>query len=310
MKSKTKFYVGIDSGGTKCEVTIASKELEVVSVRTYKGTHYSLTGAVNYSGDINRFIKDSVNSEGLSLSDCICICIGTAGARENKDREEIKKNLKRLTGARVVASTDAMTALAGSFDGSDGIILISGTGSVLYGLSENRVIRVGGWGRIFGDEGSGYWIGKRALNIVAREYDEKKLKGKQSILSARLQKEFGMDRSNINSMIFGEKVAIQSIAPCVINCAKEGCMISRRIVDEAVEGLMWHINTYMKISGRKTPIEIAFTGSIIENDNILSRKLKRLISGIGKVKVVKRRHSPSFGAVLIAADKFKPAEII
>ena len=66
----------------------------------------------------------------------------------------------------------------------------------------------------------------------------------------------------------------------------------------------------MKISGRKSLIEIAFTGSIIENDNILSRKLKKEISGLRIVKVVKRRHSPSFGAVLIAAGKFKPAEIV
>jgi N-acetylglucosamine kinase-like BadF-type ATPase len=310
MKSKRKFYAGADSGGTKCEVLLASEEFGIISSRSYKGIHYSLTGAKEYSNAIAGFISDSAKKAGLNMSSCLGICVGAAGARENKDRQEIRKNLSKLTGASVTATTDAMTALAGSFDGSDGIILISGTGSVLYGLSENRVIRVGGWGRIFGDEGSGYWIGKRALNIVAREFDEKKMKGKPSMLSAGLQKEFGMDSSNINSMIFSEKLAIQSIAPYVINCAKEGCSVSRRIVDEAVEGLMWHINTFMKISRRKSLIEIAFTGSIIENDNILSRKLKKKISGLRIVKVVKRRHSPSFGAVLIAAGKFKPAEIV
>jgi len=310
MKSKRMFYAGIDSGGTKCEVLLASEEFGIISTRSYRGIHYSLTGAKEYSAAIAGFINDSVKKAGLEMSSCMGICVGAAGAREDKDRQEIQKILSKLTGAFVTATTDAMTALAGSFDGNDGIILISGTGSVLYGLSENRVIRVGGWGRIFGDEGSGYWIGKRALNIVAREFDEKKLAGKLSRLSVNLRNEFGIDSSNINSTIFGGKFAIQSIAPIVLISAQEGCTLSRRIVDEAVEGLMWHINTYMKISGRKTLIEIAFTGSIIQNENILSRKLKRQISVIGKVRVVKRRHSPSFGAVLIAAGKFKPAKII
>ncbi len=310
MKSKRKFYAGADSGGTKCEVLLASDELGIISSRSYKGIHYSLTGARDYSNAVAGFISDSARKAGLEMSSCLGICVGAAGARENKDRQEIQNSLSKLTGASVTATTDAMTALAGSFDGSDGIILISGTGSVLYGLSENRVIRVGGWGRIFGDEGSGYWIGKRALNIVAREFDEKKIAGKLSRLSVNLRNEFGINSSNINSMIFGGKFAIQSIAPCVLNSAQEGCTLSRGIVDEAVDGLIWHIKTYMKISCRRTPIELAFTGSIIENDNILSRKLRRMISKIESVKVVKRRHSPAFGAVLMAAGKFKPAEII
>ncbi len=310
MKSKTRFYIGIDSGGTKCAITIASEVLEVISEHTYKGTHYSLSGAMIYSRDIAGFIRDSVKRSGLNLSDCICICTGTAGARENRDREDIKKNLKLLTGTKVVATTDAMTALAGSFDGNDGIILISGTGSVLYGLSENKVYRVGGWGRIIGDEGSGYWIGKKALNAVAREYDEKKVKGIPSKLSENLKNDFGITSSNINSLIFNEKISIQSIAPTVLTSAEDGCRVSKKIVNEAVDGLIWHIRTFISLSGRKKPINIAFTGSIIENQNILSKKLAREIHKTGIVNVVKRLHSPSFGAVLIAAGKFKPAKII
>ena len=310
MKSKKKFYIGIDSGGTKCVITIASSELEVISERTYKGTHYSLSGALKYSEDMSGFIKDAVDKAGLNLSDCSGICTGTAGARENKDRNDIRKNLRNLTGARVIVSTDAMTALAGSFKGHDGIILISGTGSVLYGLSENKVYRVGGWGRIIGDEGSGYWIGRSALNAIAKEYDAKKIKGTPSKLSENLKKNFGINRANINSLIFSEKIPIQSIAPIVLSSASEGCTLSKRIVSEAVEGLMWHINTFIDISGRKKPIDIAFTGSIIENQNILSKKLAREISGTGLVNIVKRLHTPSFGAILIAAGKFKPAKII
>jgi N-acetylglucosamine kinase-like BadF-type ATPase len=203
-----------------------------------------------------------------------------------------------------------MTALAGSFEGEEGIILISGTGSVLYGLSAEKIYRIGGWGRVIGDEGSGYWIGKRALNVITREFDEKKFSKSLSKLACNLEKEFGIDKSNVNSVIFKKEFPIQKLAPVVIRSAEEGCKLGSAIVEEAVDGLLWHVRTFLKISKRKKPINMALIGSVVENDNILSRKLRREINSLEIVNVLKRRNSPSFGAVLIGAGKFKEREII
>ena len=37
-----------------------------------------------------------------------------------------------------------------------------------YGERKGLGNRVGGWGEVFGDEGSGYWIGLRGLNAFTR----------------------------------------------------------------------------------------------------------------------------------------------
>ena len=53
-----------------------------------------------------------------------------------------------------------------------GVVVIAGTGSIAYGVSQRGVAaRAGGWGPTLGDEGSGYWIGRRALAAVMRDAD-------------------------------------------------------------------------------------------------------------------------------------------
>ncbi|MDQ3020593.1 MAG: hypothetical protein M3R36_08490 [Bacteroidota bacterium] len=298
-----RFYIGVDSGGTKCEILIVSgnEEREILHNKFYKGVHYSVAGVEQYSKTVSEFIKRSLRDAKLNLKNCIAIGAGVAGAREEKDRRNLKKAFeKKLNHKNILITTDAMTALYGAFKGDDGIILISGTGSVLYGLSDSSLTRVGGWGRVIGDEGSGYWIGKRALNLVTKEFDKRK--NFRSLLSKKIKEKFGIDKENVNEKIFHGNIEIQKIAPVVIDLANKNCRLSLQIVDEAVEGLIEHIVTFLNVSRRKKNIKIAFIGSIIENKNLLSDKLKKEIKKFKIVEVVPKKHSPALGAVLLLME--------
>lgn len=300
MKNKLQdYYIGIDSGGTKCELLILSGEKKKLFNKLYKGVHYSVSGAEIYSDCVSGFIKEALRRSKLDLKNCSGICIGVAGAREDKDRSELKKDfIKKLDFDKIIITTDAMTALYGAFDGKEGIILISGTGSVLYGFSDDRITRVGGWGRIIGDEGSGYWIGKRALNLTAKGYDRKI----QSLFAEKLKEKFGIDKKNINQKTFNPRFEIQRIAPLVIECAAKNCKLSIKVVNEAVEGLSEHIKAFLQITKRKKPINIAFIGSIIENKNILSEKLKKEIKKMKIVNVVRKKNNSSYGAIFLSME--------
>ncbi|HMS64287.1 MAG TPA: BadF/BadG/BcrA/BcrD ATPase family protein [Ignavibacteria bacterium] len=306
-KNSNGYYIGIDSGGTKCELIVAAKnnnEIRIIFDKTYKGVHYSVAGAEVYCETVADFIDDILSVCNLRIKDCLGICFGIAGARENKDRVRLKNIFsKNLRQKNIYVTTDAMTALFGAFEGKDGIILISGTGSVLYGYSEKKIIRVGGWGRLIGDEGSGYWIGKRALNLVTKEFDDAKPKTSMSLLSKKLYDVFGITNKNINEKVFNESIEIQNIAPLVIECAGKKCSLSRQIIGESAEALMYHIKKYLTLSKRKGKIQITFIGSIIENRNPLSDKLKKEILNLKNVTVTEKKHSPAFGAVLLAMEK-------
>lgn len=296
------FYIGIDSGGTKCELLIADTENQILYSKLLKGVHYSIAGNKIYSKIISEYILSSTKAAKLNFKNCLAIGIGAAGAREEKDRSELKLSFeKKLKHKNILVTTDAMTALYGAFEGRDGIILISGTGSVLYGYTSGKIIRVGGWGRIIGDEGSGYWIGKRALNLVMKEYDSRI--NKKSLLSEKLFEIYGINNRTVNEKIFHHNFEIQRLAPLVIESAGNKCRISLQIVNEAVLLLTDHITTFLKVAGRKRKIEIAFVGSIIEHKNILSDRLRKKIKKLNLIEVVDKKHSSSFGAILLAKEK-------
>lgn len=302
MKSSSiEFYIGVDSGGTKCELMIESNEKKILFNNSYKGIHYSVSGSEIYSDVIASYIRDSIHTTKLELKNCLGICLGIAGAREEKDRKKIYNALsKKLNFENIRVTTDAMTALYGAFEGKDGIILISGTGSVLYGYTNGKIFRVGGWGRVIGDEGSGYWIGRKALNCITKEFDEQKKN--PSMLSRRLYKELGINKTNVNEKVFQPDFEMQKIAPIVIECAEKKCRIGIKIINKAVKGLLYLIKVFLRISKRKNPIQIAFIGGIVENENILSNKLKNEIRKLKIVEVVKKKYSSAYGAILILRE--------
>jgi len=69
--------------------------------------------------------------------------------------------------ARIVITNDALIALVAAVGHEPGIVIVCGTGSIAYGRNRDDIAgRAGGWGWVLGDEGSGYWIGRRALRAV------------------------------------------------------------------------------------------------------------------------------------------------
>ena len=101
------------------------------------------------------------------------VCLGMAGVDRQDDAQIIRDVMRRLGfRANALIVNDALIALVAGAGASPGVVLISGTGSIAYGVSPHGVAaRAGGWGPTLGDEGSGYWIGRRALAAVMRDSD-------------------------------------------------------------------------------------------------------------------------------------------
>jgi len=304
--SGTKFYLGADSGGTKFELIIVSEYGRIIRKFKFIGIHYSVSGPVSYCETISKYISTAVKKAGFDINNCKGLCIGLAGAREESDRRKLKSLFRKKPGIRnTLITSDALTALYGAFEGRSGIILISGTGSVLYGYFNNKINRVGGWGRIIGDEGSGYWIGKKALNIIAKEYDTFINTKKESDLSELLRVKFGINRLNLNDRIFKNKFEIQKITPFVLELAEKNSEVCINIIREAVSDLIYHINAYLDIAKPEIVMDISLIGSLVENENILSRKLKKEIMKLKKVNLVEKKHSPAYGAYLLISGSTK-----
>jgi N-acetylglucosamine kinase-like BadF-type ATPase len=114
--------------------------------------------------------------------------IGVSGLTEAETRPEVLLTSAQALGAReLVLAHDSVTAYLAALDHARGVVVAAGTGAVTFAVGRYEVARVDGWGNLMGDAGSGYWIGREALDAVMRQHDGR---GPATELTARVQQDF------------------------------------------------------------------------------------------------------------------------
>jgi N-acetylglucosamine kinase-like BadF-type ATPase len=300
-----KYLIGIDGGGTKTDCAIADLSGKIIYQTVGRPSNFLIIEVEEAVENLFAIIEECLFEIEGDFSDVKQIVIGVAGAGREEDAMLLEKSLKdyseqqgvHFKGARVVS--DAHVALEGAFPGSSGCILIAGTGSILFGKDEEgKVHRVGGFGRLIGDEGSGYSIGRKALNAVTKEIDGR---GERTIITELLNNKIdsGVQDKLINK-VYKEKLDVSSVAKIVIGAAEEGDEVANKILNDEADELVLYIKAFLdKIS--TSILNISFSGSLIDNKNFYSDLLKKKIKeNLSMVKVVKPVSSPVQGAILLA----------
>jgi N-acetylglucosamine kinase-like BadF-type ATPase len=300
-----KYLIGIDGGGTKTDSAIADLSGKIIHQTTGKPSNFLVVGIEQAVENIFSLIEENLFKLEGDFSDVKQIVIGVAGAGREEDAQLLEKSFKdyseeqrvHFKGVKVVS--DAHVALEGAFPNSSGCILIAGTGSILFGKDEKgKVHRVGGFGRLIGDEGSGYSIGRKALNAVTKEIDGR---GEWTLITELLNNKIDPSVSDeLINIVYKEKLDVASVAKIVIMAAEEGDEIANKILSDETDELVLYIKAFLdKIPSGK--LNISFSGSLIDNKNFYSDLLKKKIKeNLPMVKIIKPASSPVQGAILFA----------
>jgi N-acetylglucosamine kinase-like BadF-type ATPase len=165
-----RHVVGIDAGGTKTVGLLADEGGAVVAEARAGGANLQTHGELQVEKVFDEIF------EGLGASGhgaAAAVCVGIAGVDRPRDESVIRGVLKRLghrDRARVV--NDAVIALVAGAPARHGIVVLAGTGSIVYGQDPGgRIARAGGYGYLLADEGSAYWLGHQALRSAVRSAD-------------------------------------------------------------------------------------------------------------------------------------------
>ena len=300
-----KYLIGIDGGGTKTDCAIADLSGKIINEISGKPSNFLVIGVEEAVENLFALIEENLFALEGDFADVKQIVIGVAGAGREEDAKLLEKSFKdyadqeRIHFKGVKVLSDAHIALEGAFPNSAGCILIAGTGSILFGKDEKGTIhRVGGFGRLIGDEGSGYSIGRKALNAVSKASDGR---GEETLISELLDAKMksGSSASIINK-VYNDKLDVASVAKIVIQAAEEGDPIAEDILDEEADELVLHIRSLIE-KLHTNNLNVAFSGSLIDNKNFYSDLLKNKIkSTLPNVKVVKPANPPVSGAILFA----------
>ncbi|HSP88609.1 MAG TPA: BadF/BadG/BcrA/BcrD ATPase family protein [Ignavibacteriaceae bacterium] len=302
-----KYLVGIDGGGTKTKCAVADFKGNIIFETTGGPSNFLVYGLDKVSETIFLLLEDCCKNLNCQFEDFIFIVLGSAGAGRTEDAENLEKHFLNYSKSKQASIknfkvvSDARIALEGAFSGRPGSILISGTGSIMFGKdSRGEIHRVGGFGRFIGDEGSGYSIGRKALKEVSKFYDGR---GKSTLITTLIANHFGINNSEkLINAVYKNNFDIASVAEHVIYAAKKDDQACKKIIDEETDELIFHIQA-MKEKLKQEVLEISFSGSIITNDNFFSNMLTKKINETFKdVKIKEPENHPVMGAIIIAKE--------
>jgi N-acetylglucosamine kinase-like BadF-type ATPase len=302
------YFIGIDGGGTKTNCVLCDESLKILHQKLSGPSNFLTIGTDKVSDTIIELIRDCCKSESISAAEIKNITIGTTGAGRESDAKKLHdavvtkaKSINiELNSFKVVS--DARIALEGAFSGTPGSILIAGTGSIMFGKDKNGIVhRVGGFGRLIGDEGSGLTLGRKGLNLISKYYDGR---GKETSLTKKVEKQFGISgQSELIIKVYSENLSMQDIAPLVIESANEGDELCRDILDQETNELLLHILA-MRQKLNEDKMKLVFIGGTITTDNAYSDMLKEKIKTFTPDIIIQQSdYPPEIGAVIMAKQK-------
>lgn len=255
--------LGIDCGGSHTAVVVGDRSGRVLSRAEGPGSAMRPGGAERSAAVILEVARRAANQAGLELPATAAL-IGAAGAGRPPEQDALAAAVKAAGAAeRVAVRGDVEIALAAAFGNGPGVLVNAGTGSIAFArTAEGRVFRAGGHGWQLGDEGGGYWLGRRALAAAARTQDGL---GDASTLLERLLVALGLQTFDdlIRWASMATPAQVAALAPHVLNAAREGEMVAQRIVEEAAGELSHLVETLGRHFAGTEPFRIATAGGLL-----------------------------------------------
>src|SRR5438132_1543591 len=228
--------------------------------------------------------------------------VAAAGAGRPQERADLEAALVQAGLARRVrVMADGEVALSTAFADGTGIIVSAGTGSIAYARDPaGQLHRAGGYGWQLGDEGGGYWLGRRALDVAARAQDGR---GEGSTLLARLLGALGLQTFDdlVRWTATATPAQVAALAPHVINAAGDGEVVAQRAVEDAARQLGALVLTLERHYPGTGPVSVATAGGLLVAQAPLAEAFRtRLAAESNRARLVTTRVDTPVGALQLA----------
>ncbi|MGO8719160.1 MAG: N-acetylglucosamine kinase [Acidobacteriaceae bacterium] len=260
------YFLGIDAGATRTRCALA--EDDTILARASSGTIKIMRASVeDAEKNLDALLRDVSAESGVPLGSIVRTCVGLAGISVPRVADWVCNALHARVSGDILLAGDEEIALDAAFSGGAGVMVAAGTGSNLVGRTGNgQLVHVGGWGPVVADEGSGTWIGKRAVRAVFDALDH----DKETLLMKKIQEAWALP--SIGSLVdVANRIPgpeFSNLTPVVVECAQQGDPDAACILEQAGHFLGQYaalvVRRVEKLEGKGAELpEVAFTGSIL-----------------------------------------------
>ena len=223
-------FIGIDGGGSKTEFVLFSSAGEIVNRMVLGGSNPNIVGLQEAISVIRSGI-DMLLSGGVEVAG---IYAGVAGASLAANGEALRQFLRETyAGAKSDCQSDIGNVIFSATEKETCVAVIMGTGSSVFAKTKEGNYRVGGWGYLLDEGGSGYDIGRDALRAVLASEDGF---GKPTALARLIHDKLdGSVWSRIPEIYADDKKRIASFAPAVFDAYRMGDSVAEQILQKNVK---------------------------------------------------------------------------
>lgn len=306
-----QLVIGIDGGGTKTEAIALDLERNILLRLTGESTNphaVTFPTALNNLGKLLDALSTSPEVKGAQWK---AVALGLSGISTVEEQNAVYRYMKIYQEDRGLhfdcsLQNDAQIALMATLGREEGIIAISGTGSIVFGLTPAaEQYRAGGWGHILGDEGSGYDIGLRTLKAVTRSYDGILPPTRMTEL---LLQEYGFPAvSDLRSYIYKESVHKSDIAKFAeigVRACEQGDSTAFNLVAQSARDLAAAAIAVIGKNDWFASCDLVTTGSIFKHSPTYAKTFSESVAATyPAVNLHASVHPPAYGAALLALKR-------
>jgi N-acetylglucosamine kinase-like BadF-type ATPase len=306
----SRFWLGIDGGGTNCRAAIVDHKGKVLGEGQAEAANLLRVGLDNAVANIKKSIHQACERAGIEPIQLTAACIGLAGVSQPGYHQQMLEALKKvLPISNVSLETDARVALAGATNNAPGVVIMAGTGSIACGVNaRGQFARSGGWGPIMGDEGSGSYIGRRALEAVMMAWD---YRGKPTSMREPVLKHFGVSTPpELTTVIYDSSAKekgevpgrIAQLSRIAVKAAQEGDQVAQEILVAAAKELSkTTIAVIRQLRMEQDTFRVAYVGGVFEAGELILKLLREEIQKVApNAEISRPLESPVIGAVKMA----------
>lgn len=301
-----QYVIGIDGGGTKTRLFAMDRRMGLLYEARGGSSNLTSCGSEAVRKNLTDLLQRAITESGLDPAECAGICLGSAGAGRESARQELRDILREAWDfGPILVTDDAESALAGGTADGCGILLAAGTGSICYGKNNRgQARRVGGWGHIAGDEGSGYAMACQILQAVFRAWDGRE---PATQLTGLVLEHWGLrDMDGLVDCVYRSgkgKSGIASLAPLCDLAYEAGDRAAHRIIERCARDLAEMALTASALFAEGTKISCVYTGSLLTKSVPLRTQLEALLGKVRpEIALSPCLHDAAWGCARLAWD--------
>lgn len=275
--SQADYYLGIDGGATKTTFALADRQGNILQKIVLGPSNPFDLGFAAAAAIIEQGINQITSHMHRRK---IAMFAGISGGGMHEMRERFKMLFASYGFLRADNGSDALNIIAAGLKGSDGIIVIMGTGISCFVSCNGEITRLGGLGYLFDRGGSGYNLGNDAIYAACCDEDGT---GERTLITRLLCEECKSAplSKNIFQFYNAGKTGIASFAPVVFEAYAQGDKVAEEILDRNMKSVASLIASAGRCFGDKTsPIKVSFVGGLTKQWDVLFPMISRHLEEI------------------------------